>query len=118
MNKLNIAVARIRLLEQEKERLAAEKETAYRERNLLVAFMSKVFPSHLARHDDADETWDDEWRNIVYIQLPTGQVSWHIHDEELPNFAHLEVRENDWDGHTSEEKYARLAAAPQDRQVT
>jgi hypothetical protein len=35
---------------------------------------------------------------IGYIELPTGQVSWH-----LPEF------DGEWDGHTSEQKYDRIA---------
>ena len=62
---------------------------------------------------------------IVFIDLPTGQVSWHIHDSEFPMFDHLQwhprasTERNKWysgkkaapiwDGHTTEEKYERLA---------
>lgn len=34
---------------------------------------------------------------VAYIELPTGQVSWH-----LPK--HTKI----WDGHTTEEKYRRI----------
>ena len=47
---------------------------------------------------------EPEWP-VVYIELPTGQVSWH-----MPRYA------NDFDGHTTEEKYARIRefiAAPE-----
>jgi len=41
---------------------------------------------------------------------PTGQMTWHIHDSELPMFDHLgRASVNTWDGHTTEEKYERLA---------
>ena len=36
---------------------------------------------------------------VVLIELPTGQVSWH-----LPQF------DREWDGHTTEEKYERIHA--------
>lgn len=44
---------------------------------------------------DPDEP---EWP-VMYIELPTGQVSWHMpqHDKE-------------WDGHTTEQKYERIGA--------
>lgn len=35
---------------------------------------------------------------VVYIQLPTGQVSWHITSYDKP-----------YDGHSTEEKYQRIA---------
>jgi hypothetical protein len=44
------------------------------------------------RIDPAEPDWP-----VAYIELPTGQVSWH-----LP--AHPVV----WDGHTTPEKYARI----------
>lgn len=90
-----------------------QKDGAYAERNQLVAGLSKCFPSSLERHPDDDQTWENDWRWIVFIDLPTGQASWHIHDSELPQFDHL-LRDQGrkWDGHTNEEKYQRLAALP------
>jgi len=97
----------------------------YSERNRLVSALSKLFESHLCRHPNSDTSWEDNWRNIVCIHLPTGQATWHIHDDDLLLFAHLvqqdEVRgatPNHWDGHTTEEKYKRLAALKQLDQET
>lgn len=90
----------------------AERDAVYSERNQLVAALSKVFPSYLARHPD-DGEWDEDWRWIVFVKLPTGQASWHIHDSELERFAHLkEAEATFWDGHSTEEKYRRLEALP------
>lgn len=85
----------------------------YTERDQLVAALSKLFPSFLARHPE-QEDWDHSWRWIVFVLLPTGQVSWHVHDSELPWFDHLERRDGDkwWDGHPTQEKYERLAKLP------
>lgn len=89
------------------------KDGAYSERNKLVAALSKLFPSWLEDHDAADTKWENDWRNIVFINFPTGQASWHIHDSELPQFSHLSrLCGNSWDGHTNDEKYARIAALP------
>jgi hypothetical protein len=82
----------------------------YRERDQLVAALSKLFESHLAAHLPADEPGWDGWRNVVCIHLPTGDVTWHIADAELPLFGHLAMRENHWDGYSDEEKYRRLNA--------
>lgn len=87
------------------------KDGAYSERNQLVAALSKVFPASLERHPEDDKDWEDDWRWIVFIDLPAGQCSWHLHDSELPRFAHLKRgKGRAWDGHTTEEKYARLEA--------
>lgn len=96
------------------ERLALERNKVYQERNCLVAALSKLWISDtpgscwLAHHPD-DPSWDKEWLTIVFFDLPqTGQMCWHIHDLELPAFAHLSWGPNTWDGHTTEQKYARL----------
>lgn len=78
----------------------------YNERDRLVALISSLYPSHLARHEGED--WDDDWRNVVYIDTPEGQLSWHIANKEVPLFGHLITGENNWDGHTTEEKYNRI----------
>jgi hypothetical protein len=106
------------------EQLEKEKNQAYWERNQLVSALSKIFPSHLAKHPESDKEWEDDWRTIVVIYLPADknrefkdsigspvcdyQMTWHIHDHDLPMFDHLQYEEYEWDGHTTEEKYRRL----------
>jgi hypothetical protein len=79
---------------------------AYRERNQLVALLAALFPAGIAK--TRIEGWDPEWENCVFIELPTGQVSWHYHDREADLFAHLPAYTKPWDGHTTAEKYARV----------
>lgn len=88
--------------------LRAQKDAAYRERNQLVAALSKIFPASLER--DPTVKQGENWGWVCFIDLPAGQATWHIHDEELPLFDHLPRRTGRvWDGHTNAEKYARLA---------
>ena len=108
--------------------LEGAKTGAYRERNRLVAFLTRIFPAWLSEATDATAGW----RFVVTVELiwlePTiygdmrnqlgpcyamqrAQASWHIPDDELPMFGHLEVRPNKWDGHTTAEKYQRLDRA-------
>lgn len=49
--------------------------------------------------DSADDPELDGFRAVVYIELPTGQVSWHMPEHGQP-----------WDGHSTEEKHARIRA--------
>ena len=90
----------------------------YRERTFVVAALAFVAASQgcavwLAPHiDQPGETWEDDWRTVLYIQLPTGQVSWHLHDSEVALFAwvkdaHL-FRSFPYDGHSTDEKYRRI----------
>lgn len=83
-------------------------DAVYFERNHLVALLARLFPSGLAKTNL--EGWDPTWHNCVYIDLPTGQVSWHFHERELALFADLPPYEKAWDGHTTAEKYARVRA--------
>lgn len=89
--------------------LADQKNAAYHERDQLVAVLSKIWPAHLSLHEGE---WEDDWRHIVCIHTPAGQATWHIHDSELFLFEHLEMQPGHWDGHTTGEKYARLASLP------
>lgn len=123
-------------LVDELERTQAEKNTAYKERNQLVALVaafvrdraSKMGSDHwdawLGKHQDIsdpreteDNPWDPEWMNVVYIKTPAGQLSWHLHDSDVDLFEGLPSVDNDpfgkyltqpWDGHTTEEKYRRI----------
>ena len=77
----------------------------YRERNQLVSFLSTQYDSFLFRH----EAMEEGFKNLVVIQSPVGQMSWHITDSELGLFTHLIYRTDYvYDGHTTEEKYERL----------
>lgn len=86
----------------------AEKNSAYAERNLLVAALSKLLPGGLARHGDDGRT--RVLRDVVYLDLPTGQVSWHLLPSQLAWFEHLQPYAGEWDGHSRREKYERLQA--------
>lgn len=88
--------------------MRADKDAAYQERNRLVAVLARMFPSGIARTDIPG--WDPEWHGCVFIDLPTGQASWHYHDSEAAQFAALPPYAKPWDGHSTEEKYGRLAA--------
>lgn len=97
----------------------AAKDAAYSERNRVVAALARLFPSGVARTNIPD--WDITWEQCVYIDLPTGQVSWHFHDSEAHLFEGLPAYTKAWDGHTTEQKYERLAGlatlTPDERMV-
>lgn len=81
------------------------KNNAYRERNRVVAALAKLFPSGVAV-DPSEPDWP-----VLYIDLPDGQVSWHFQrSEAVELLAGIPKYEGEWDGHSTEEKYARLKA--------
>jgi hypothetical protein len=55
--------------------------------------------------DDADAD-AEEWA-LVYVFLPSGQVSWHV-PRELAEKSNLPEKTVEWDGHTRAEKNGRL----------
>ena len=100
-------------LQAKTEEEKKSKDNAYSERNKLVQFLSLLYPAHMKRHPEDDTDWEDDWRNIVCIHSPMGQLTWHIHDSEASMFSHLNrapdpFADCEWDGHTTEEKYSRL----------
>lgn len=88
--------------------MEARKDAAYLERNQVVAALAKAFPSGVAR--TAIEGWSEDWHGCVYIDLPTGQASWHYHDSQAYLFNGIPHYLGAWDGHDTPEKYRRLAA--------
>jgi hypothetical protein len=90
----------------------AAKDGAYAERNRCVSAIAKMalaagYPVGIAQ--TAIEGWDEAWHGCVYIDLPTGQVSWHYHTDDAALFDFLPAYTGTWDGHSTPEKYERLA---------
>lgn len=98
--------------------MKAQRDQAYNERNRCVAAIARMAvdagcAAWIGQHtsdprESADNPWDPEWMNIVFVLLPTGQCGWHIHDSDLPLYSFLHRADVPWDGHSTEEKYARL----------
>jgi uncharacterized protein (DUF433 family) len=87
----------------------------YRERAQLVAVLASLFPSVWAYSDPAAPEWP-----VVYVDTPRGQCSWHLSQDDLDLFGHVEQVPADdprarWDGHSTEEKYERLAELAKSR---
>jgi hypothetical protein len=96
-------VARLRADRAEAVR---DKMHAYEERARVVAALAVFYPAGKRRTDIPG--WNDKWHGCVYVDLPTGQVSWHYHDDHAFLFEHLPRYRRKWDGHTTPDKYARL----------
>ena len=89
----------------------SEANWAYTERNKLVVLLAHMA---LQRGWKAGRYWDSFaevcWENVVAIDLPTGQVSWHIGLDDCgpSGFETLPRYEGSWDGHTTDEKWERV----------
>jgi len=83
---------------------------AYRERDQLVAALARIYPSWTNQDSGAEEGW----QTVVFVDAGTGQMSWHVPDHEVTAlFAGIPEGSPAWDGHSTEEKYARLAKIQQ-----
>ena len=55
---------------------------------------------------------------MLYLDTPQGQMSWHIAPSARDLFTHVPISTVPthpvWDGHTTAEKYERLAALVRD----
>ena len=92
--------------------LTKERDGAYRERAHLVALLAAMTDDAVITY--APDTDEPGWQ-IVYLTIGGRQCSWHIAPRDADLFQHVErvgaldVRAL-WDGHTTEEKYAHIAA--------
>jgi hypothetical protein len=83
--------------------MRADRESDYAKRyGLVLAAVDGAhqlgYPAGFAYDHSVSDDPELEGRRIVaYIELPTGQVSWHMPEYATP-----------WDGHTTEQKNARI----------
>ncbi|NJP74323.1 hypothetical protein HCJ99_26405 [Streptomyces sp. C1-2] len=103
---------RTETLRKRAESAEAERDGAYRERAHLVALLAAMTGDAVIAPalDVPEPGW---W--IVYLTIGGRQASWHISPRDAVLFAHVEhVGVEDaraiWDGHSTEEKYAAIAA--------
>lgn len=81
----------------------------YTERNACVG-MAYIMATALG-YNVGVKVEDPQWP-IIFIDLPTGQVSWHIPIGDLASYfpyGRIPAYSGEYDGHSTEEKYSRLA---------
>lgn len=104
--------AQVRIAELEAALISAEhgRISTHSERNHLV-----IMTAHMARmlgwragvgvhSGDSVEGFGE----VVRIDTPVGQLSWHIHDSQRAWLENLPPYEGTWDGSSRTEKYARI----------
>lgn len=47
---------------------------------------------------DDNESWEPEWRKVMYVQMPEGQFSWHIAPQDQALFDGVPNFSGKWDG--------------------
>lgn len=85
-------------------------DTLYTDRAHILALLALHYTSYIA-YSDADEP---DYA-VLTLETPHGQMTWHIHARDLELFPHVRRSEpvlaaHAYDGHTTEEKHARIRA--------
>lgn len=90
----------------EKYKLQADKaqqrlNRAYSERAIASVLFAKMalclgYAAGVGKDDNHD--WDDCWRVVLYVDLPEGQISWHIAPNDQHLLAGLPEYKGKWDG--------------------
>ena len=81
----------------------------YRERAHLVAVLAARYTARLARNDEHEPELV-----VLYVHTPAGQVTWHVHPDDLDLFGHVPWADGDtsvftvFDGHDKPEALERL----------
>lgn len=77
---------------------------SYSERNALAIAFARAaiaagWPAGRGFDADADKDWNDDWRHVIYVDIPNGtQVSWHVSPKEVPLLEGLPEYNGKWDG--------------------
>ncbi len=90
--------------------ILVELSSVYRERNHCVALIARM-AQHMGLRAAIYEALDEPGWFLVFINLPTGQVSWHIPESDLDLFTEIQVVPTLWDRHDTVLKYQRVRDA-------
>jgi len=88
------------------QKIAAQnhRNKAYDERDEVISALSKQFTAHLMRDESRMN-----WKDLVCVHLPTGNVAWRISAESRrKHFAHLHEVANHFQRTTHAERTDRL----------
>lgn len=89
--------------------LCSHCDVVYRERARLIANLAARYPAVISANDPKLPDFP-----VIYIDTPAGQISYHIHPDNLDLYADVEQVPGDdpratWDGHDTDTKNQRLA---------
>lgn len=77
--------------------LKAKLDQTYDQRNLLAIALAQLVPGSGWGRDN-NESWSDDWRTVVYLHLPRGQVTFHMHPRQSAlAIGNLPQYEGAWD---------------------
>jgi len=83
-------------------------DAVYAERNKVVALLAHLVMKSGFKVGVRPDMKEGPGWHVLYIDTPTGQLSWHFTENELPLLKGVPLYELEWDKHTTEEKYERM----------
>lgn len=95
------------------DRMRARKDGAFEERDRVVMLAVKLAMAQglpVGQLPHVGENWGPQWKRLVAIELPTGQVSWHMPESRAYLFDWLPPHARGWDSHDTAVKYQRIDA--------
>ena len=101
------ALAELAAMRPVVERMEAEKNNAYAQRNKLAVLLAAKYGGSLV---DANPQ-EPGWSSVLLIPTGSGQISFHVHDSELPyvlSMPNIKMHDGAWDGHDDGEKWRRV----------
>ena len=87
--------------------MSNSEEEAYYDRNQLAMLCAKM--ARMLNWRVRVNTEDVDWP-VILIQIPKGQISYHIPREEMRGEYGVDWTHDEWDGHNLEEKRERIEA--------
>jgi hypothetical protein len=87
----------------------SEKRSVYAERSRCVIALARLAMAQGHRAGFGVDPAEPDWP-VLYIDLPSGQVSWHLTADDRAMAPDIGAYEGTWDGHDTAEKYRRLDA--------
>jgi hypothetical protein len=97
----------------ELEYMTEKLNSVYKERNMCVSLIARLSSAlglevGVKAHEGQPHEWDAEWQNVLFVKLPSGQVSWHLRESDLKFFKGIPDFTELWDFHDTETKYERV----------
>lgn len=107
----------LRKLEGQVAELKLQRNASYRERNILAGLLVKLLPGSGTGIDPAIPEGKN-YRHVVFLELPAGQVSFHCRDADFQLLKHLPAYGRPFDGHSKIQAIERLHDALKSDLVT
>lgn len=93
-------------MSKQKVEICAELANAFRMRDELIVLLTHKWHSHLMNRAEADRA---DFPFLVCIESPEGELYYHISEDNIELFSHLQFQPTHWDGSSTTTRTDRVA---------